>query len=62
MRTRTKQLMVRWSLVTSDLIALFWSIYYLIAGSVPTVSSIKMTGTWTISLLFGISLWWDILI
>jgi len=58
---RTK-LMLRWSLVTGGLIALFWAIYYLIAGSVPTVTSIKMTETWTLSSPLGISRWWDILI
>ncbi|HLD27367.1 MAG TPA: hypothetical protein VJB39_00770 [Patescibacteria group bacterium] len=57
---RTKQLMLRWSLVTGGLIALFWVIYYLIAGSVPTVTSMKVTDT--LSLPFGISRWWDILI
>ena len=59
---RTKQLMLRWSLVTGGLIALSWVIYYLIAGSVPTVTSMKVTDTWTLSLPFGISRWWDILI
>jgi len=54
--------MLRWSLVTGGLIALFWAIYYLIAGSVPTVTSIKMTETWTLSSPLGISRWWDILI
>jgi hypothetical protein len=53
--------MLRWSLVVGGLIALFWVIYYLIVGSVPTVTSIKMTETWTMSLPFGISRWWDIM-
>lgn len=62
MRTRQYKLMFRWSLLTTGLIALFWTIWYLIAGSVPTITSIKMTDTWTYFLPFGISRWWDILI
>lgn len=59
---KTKQLILRWSLVTSGFIALFWAIYYLIAGNVPTITSIEMTPNWIIALPFGISRWWDILI
>ena len=59
---RTQKLMFRWSLVTGGLIALFWAIYSLSTGSVPIVTSVKMTSTWTMSLPFGISRWWDILI
>ena len=59
---RTRRLMFRWSLVTGGLIALFWAIYYLFTGSVPTVTSIKMTEAWELSLPFGISRWWDVLI
>jgi len=60
--TRKIKLIVRWSLVTAGLIAFFWTIWYLVAGNVPIVTSIKMTETWTIQLPFGISRWWDILI
>ena len=54
--------MWRWSLITAGLIALFWAIWYLAAGSVPVVTSIKMTGNWTLELPFGVSRWWGILI
>jgi hypothetical protein len=53
---------LRWSIVTAGLIALFWAIWWLINGSVPVVTSIRMTGNWTLALPFGISRWWDILI
>lgn len=59
---KIRQLMFRWSLVTGGLIALFWAVYYLIAGDVPVVISIKMTKEWIITLPFGISRWCDILI
>jgi len=61
MRARTMAL--RWSLVTTGLIALFWAGWYLINGSIPVVTSIKMGGGWTFILPFGgAPRWWDILI
>jgi len=59
---RRKKLMLRWSILTAVLIALFWTMYYLIVGSVPVVSSIKMTPDSTLTLPFAISRWWDILL
>ena len=59
---RKWKLIWRWSLVTAGLIALFWTVWYLINGSVPMVTSIKMTPTWTIELPFSVSRWWDVLI
>ena len=59
---KTKQLILRWSLVTGGLIALFWAIWYLITGEVPVVTSIKISSNWTYVLPFGVSRWWDILI
>jgi len=59
---RRKKLMLRWSILTAVLIALFWTIYYLIAGSVPVITSIKMTPDSTLALPFAISRWWDILL
>ena len=59
---KTKQLILRWSLVTGGLIALFWAIWYLITGGVPVVTSIKISSNWTYVLPFGVSRWWDILI
>lgn len=61
-KQRKYALMWRWSLITGELIALFWAIWYLTTGSVPMVTSIKMTPEWTWQLPFGISRWWDILI
>jgi hypothetical protein len=58
---RKKKLMFRWSLVSAGAIALFWGIWYLATGSVPEVKSIKMTPDWIITLPFGISRWWDVL-
>ncbi|MDD5331572.1 MAG: hypothetical protein PHE43_01980 [Candidatus Nanoarchaeia archaeon] len=57
-----QKLIVRWSILTAGLIALFWAVWYLINGSVPVVNEIKMTKNWTYVLPFGISRWWDILI
>ena len=59
---RKWKLIWRWSLVTAGLIAVFWTVWYLINGSVPMVTSIKMTPTWTIELPFSVSRWWDVLI
>ena len=69
-KERKIKLIVRWSIFTAGSIALFWFIWYLITGSVPTVTSIRITTVtsiiirpeWTIQLPFGISRWWDILI
>jgi len=55
-------MIVRWSIVTTGLIALFWAIWYLVAGKVPIVTSIKVSLDWTCILPFGLSRWWDILI
>ena len=59
---RERRMALQWSIVTAGLIALFWAIWGLINGSVPVVTSIRMTGNWTLALPFGISRWWDILI
>ncbi len=59
---RRKKLMWRWSLVSAGAIAFFWAVWYLITGSVPVISAIKMTPNWTLELPFGISRLWDILI
>ena len=59
---RERKMALRWSIRTAGLIALFWTIWGIINGSVPVVTSIKMTGNWTLALPFGISRGWDILI
>ena len=61
-KERKYKLMWRWSLITAGTITLFWTIWYLVAGQVPVVTSIKMTPELTWQLPFGISRWWDILI
>jgi len=48
--------------VTTGLIALFWAIWYSVAGKVPIVASIRMNLDWTCVLPFNLSRWWDILI
>ncbi len=62
MEKRTRQLFIRWSIVTGGFIALFWMIWHLIVGEVPTITNVKMTVDWIYVLPFGISRWWDILI
>lgn len=65
MEKRTKQLIIRWLILTGltgGLFTLFWTGWYLIAGEVPTITSVKMTKEWTYILPFGISRWWGILI
>ena len=59
---RRRKLMLRWSILTAAAIALFWTIYYLVVGSVPVVSSIRLTPDSIFTLPFGISRWWDILL
>lgn len=57
----TKNLIIRWSLLTGGLIFIFWLGYYLIVGSIPIVTSINISDT-VIVLPFGVSRWLDILI
>jgi len=59
---RKQKLMIRWSILTACLVAMFWTIWYLIAGYVPVVASIKITPNWVYVLPFNISRWWDVLI
>jgi hypothetical protein len=51
-----------WSLVIGALIAIFWAVFYLITGYVPVVDKILMPYFGEVSLFFGISRWWDILL
>lgn len=43
-------------------IALFWTVFYLFAGFVPTVSNLEITESWKIALPVKISRWCDALI
>lgn len=58
---RKKKLIFRWALVSTGAITLFWTIWYLINGSVPVVTEVKITEDWIYILPFGISRWWDVL-
>ena len=60
-KMETKKPMIYLSIATTAIIALFWSVWYLINGPVTVVTSIKMTEDWIINLPFGVSRWWDIL-
>jgi hypothetical protein len=60
-RKRRLALMWKWSLLTGGLIALFWLIWYFVAGSVPVFQSVKIAPELTLDLPFGISRWWDVL-
>ncbi len=59
---KKRKMMISWSILTAGIIALFWMVWYLCAGSVPVVHSLKMTSDWNIVLPFGLSRWWDILL
>jgi hypothetical protein len=60
---RIAKLMLQCSLTVTILVALFWTSWYLIVGSVPVVNSIPfpLSETKTINLPFPLSRWWDIL-
>ena len=58
---RTKELIIRWSVLTSGLTALFWAVWWLVVGEVPTVTAIRLTRSYAYTLPWGISRWWDIL-
>ena len=57
---RRKKLCISCSLLSAGSIAIFWTVYYLITGSVPAETKAWMVFG-NISLHFGISRWWDIL-
>jgi hypothetical protein len=54
-------MMVRFSIVSASLIAMFWGVWHMVMGQVPEVDSIQITQTQTINLPFSISRWWDVL-
>lgn len=53
--------MIQWSVVSVVVTALFWAVWYLIEGSVPVVTSVKITSDWTLQLPFVISRLTDII-
>lgn len=61
MKGKRQRLIIRWSIVTAGTIGLFWTIWYLITGSVPAVTRIEISENWTYVLPFSVSRWWDIL-
>lgn len=55
MNTKSKVLVFRWSIVTAAGFALFWAIWYLFVGKVPTI-------TFAIGALpISVSRWWDVI-
>jgi len=60
-KKRMHEMMFRWSIATFILIAVFWTIWYSVAGTVPSITAVGLTPNYAIQLPFGISRWWDIL-
>ena len=58
---RRKALLWRVPLFAALLTALFWGIWYLVAGSVPVVTSVQLSAEETIQLPFAVSRWTDVL-
>jgi len=58
------KLMLKWSIVSSLLIASFWAVSYFINGTVPTTTQIFWDDSGQIvwNLPFAISAWWDIIL
>ena len=54
--------MIFWSFISAGLIALFWTIWYFVTGSVPVTNKIQFAKNLTLNLPFNISRWWDILL
>lgn len=59
---RTFLLIIRWSLMTASLIALFWAIYYLVVGSVPAINTISFMGWSLYDAPDSVNRWWSIAI
>lgn len=56
-----RSLMLRWSIVSVALTALFWGVWYFVTGNIPVLTEVTMTEGWTLELPFVIPRWWDIL-
>jgi hypothetical protein len=59
---RSKKIANRWAFMVLIASALFWGIWYLVAGHVPSVTSIRIAPHHTFALPFCISRWWDVLL
>jgi predicted neutral ceramidase superfamily lipid hydrolase len=57
---KTKLLLVRWAVFSSVVFALFWFIYWLRVGEIPTVSRIRMAWNQYYTLPFPVSRLWDV--
>lgn len=55
-----KKLIIRWSLLTSGLIALYWAVFYFSNGEVPCIRYLDVTENWGIP-CGNISRWWSVL-
>ncbi len=60
-QNRKPALLWKIPLVAAFITALFWSIYYLVVGSVPTVETVQLTKDVAFQLPFTISRWTDVL-
>ena len=55
-----RKLAFRIGLTAGAVTALFWTVWYLVFGSVPGITAIPITPDWSYTLPFVISHWWDI--
>ena len=51
-----------YSVLSAALIGAFWAIWYAMNGSVPVVTDVVLTLNYTLSLPFGMSRWFDMLL
>lgn len=58
---RRSILIWRWALVTSVFAALFWTVWGLVMGEVPAITSLRITPDRTLEFPFAVSRWWDVL-
>ena len=56
-----RRMLWRIPFVTMVVVALFWGVWWLIAGDVPSVTSLKIMSGTSLTLPFAISRGWDIL-
>jgi hypothetical protein len=59
-KERRRKLLWRIPLVVAILFAIFWGIWYLVAGEVPVVTQISFGTLGAIQLPFAVSCFWDI--
>ena len=57
---RRNQMMFRWSLTITIATALFWVIWWLAFGDVPSTKSLQFDEKTAYDLPFAVSRWWDV--